>query len=283
MAAGEQLPNAVLRQVAWRDLVALTPAEVARELALPLPWLAASLAAAAGDLYPLALVFSFVFFLAGLRIVHGACHYAIGLSRRATEIVLFMLSLVMLGSMHVVRWNHLRHHRSCLATDDIEAMGARGSAWRAILVGPLFPVRLHHAALTGARSRERRWMLAELVGNLVVVGLVAGVLPERVLLYHLSAMAIGQCLTAFFAVWTVHHDCTEAMPPARTIRHPVRSLVTFNMFFHVGAPSFPADTNCASAGAGAPSRCRHAAGALVLGVVTPAEATRCQLSRGRGL
>ena len=31
----------------------------------------------------------------------------------------------------------------------------------------------------------------------------------------------------------------EAMPPARTIRHPVRSLVTFNMFFHVEHHLFP--------------------------------------------
>ena len=239
MATGKQLPHAVFRQVAWRDLVALTPAEVARELALPLPWLVASLAAAAGGLYPLALAFSFVFFLTGLRIVHGACHYALGLSRCATECVLFVLSLLMLGSMHAVRWNHLRHHRHCLATDDIEAMGARGSAWRAIRLGPLFPVRLHRAALAGARSRERRWILAELAGNLAVVGLVAGVLPERVLLYHLSAMAIGQCLTAFFAVWTVHRDCAERVPPARTIRDPVRSIVTFNMFFHLEHHLFP--------------------------------------------
>src|SRR5712691_7810896 len=207
MATGEQLPDAVLRQVTWRDLVALTPVEVARELVLPVPWLAASLAAAEYGLYPLALAFSFVFFLAGLRIVHGACHYAVGLSRRAS--------------------------------DDIEAMGARGSAWRAIRLGPRFPVRLHRAALAGASHRERRWMLAELVGNLAVVGLVAGILPERVLLYHLSAMAIGQCLTAFFAVWTVHHDCAEAAPPARTIRHPVRSIVTFNMFFHLEHHLFP--------------------------------------------
>src|SRR5712691_258582 len=122
MATGEQLPHAVLRQVTWRDLVALTPVEVARELVLPVPWLAASLAAAEYGLYALALAFSFIFFLAGLRIVHGACHYAIGLSRRASDIVLFVLSLVMLGSMHTVQWNHLRHHRRCMAADDIEAM-----------------------------------------------------------------------------------------------------------------------------------------------------------------
>ena len=239
MATGEQLPSAVVRQVAWRDLVALTPAEVVRDLVLPVPWLAASLAAAACGLYPLALALSFVFFLAGLRIVHGACHYALGLSRRPTEIALFVLSLVMLGSMHAVQWNHLRHHRHCLATDDIEAMGARGSAWRAILLGPMFPIRLHRTALAGAHGRVRRWMLAELAGNFAVVGLVAGVLPERILLYHLSAMAIGQCLTAFFAVWTVHHDCAATAPPARTIRHPVRSIITLNMFFHLEHHLFP--------------------------------------------
>src|SRR5207249_451875 len=170
------LPSAGLRQVAWRDLVALTPAEVMRELALPVPWLAASLAAAAGGLYPVALAFSFVFFLAGLRIVHGACHYALGLSRRATEWVLFVLSLLMLGSMHAVRWNHLRHHRHCLAADDIEAMGARGSALGALLLGPRFPLRLHRAALAGAQGAKRGWMIAELGGNLAVIALVFGTL-----------------------------------------------------------------------------------------------------------
>ena len=244
MATGEPPRNPALRQialrhVAWRDLVALRPAEVGRELLLPVPWLAGSLAAAGCGLYPLALVLSFVFFLAGLRIVHGACHYAIGLPRRASEIVLFVLSLAMLGSMHAVQWNHLRHHRHCLAEDDIEAMGARGSAWRAIRLGPVFPLRLHCAALAGARPQECRWMLAELAGNLAVVGLVAGVWPYRILFYHLLAMTIGQCLTAFFAVWTVHHDCAEAIAPARTIRHWVRSLVTFNMFFHLEHHLFP--------------------------------------------
>src|SRR5262249_41361766 len=145
----------------------------------------------------------------------------------------------MLGSMHVVRWNHLRHHRRCLADDDIEAMGARRSAWRAIALGPRFPLRLHRAALAGAPSHERRWMHAELAGNLPVSALVTGALPHRALVYHLAAMAAGQCLTAFFAVWTVHHDCTDVTPPARTIRSRWRSLLTFNMFFHVEHHLFP--------------------------------------------
>src|SRR5947209_8435107 len=100
MAGGDPNPASVLREVAWRDLVTLRSGEVVRELLLPVPWLVLSLVAADFGLYPLALALSFVFFLAGLRVVHGACHCAIGLSRRASELVLFVLSLVMLGSMH---------------------------------------------------------------------------------------------------------------------------------------------------------------------------------------
>jgi fatty acid desaturase len=238
MRTADLHPAAALPRVAWRDLVALRPPEVVRELLLPLPWLAGSLAAASKGLYPLALALSFVFFLAGLRLVHGACHRAIGLPRRATDGVLFACSLAMLGSMHAVRWNHLRHHRRCLADDDIEAMGARRSAWGAILLGPRFPLRLHRAALAGTRGRARRWIVTELAGNLALLAMIVAVLPCGALLYHVAAMAVGQCLTAFFAVWTVHHDCA-ANQSARTIRHGLRSAITLNMFFHLEHHLYP--------------------------------------------
>jgi hypothetical protein len=174
MAINEPQFNTRLRRVPWRDLVALRPAEVGRELLLPLPWLAGSLVMAGWGYYSLALGLSFVFFLTGLRVVRGAFHYALGLPRLATEIVLLVFSQLMLGSMHAVRWNHLRHHRHCLGEDDIEAMGARRSAWGAIRLGPVFPLRLHRAALAAAPQRERRWIIAELAGNPALVTLVAG-------------------------------------------------------------------------------------------------------------
>src|SRR5438128_12331073 len=185
--------------IAWRDLAKTTPVDAFRELLLPVPWLAGSLILAEWPLYPLALALSFVFFLTGLRIVHGAFHYTLGLPRRATDLLMFCFSLAMLGSMHAVQWNHLRHHRHCLAEDDIEAMGARCSAWEALLLGPRFPIRLHRAALSGARPRQRRWIAAELGGNLAIGALAFGMLSPGALSFHLLAMAAGQCLTAFFA------------------------------------------------------------------------------------
>ena len=78
-----------LNSVQWRDLVPLRRNEIAHELAISLPWLAASLAAAQHEIYVVALGCSFMFFLTGLRQVHNAYHYALGISRAATEWVMF--------------------------------------------------------------------------------------------------------------------------------------------------------------------------------------------------
>lgn len=228
-----------LRSVPWRDLTTLSRGEVTKELLLPLPWLAGSLALADWQFYLPALAMSFLFFLAGLRVVHGAYHYALGLPRWATELVMVVLSILMLGSMHAVQWNHLRHHRHCLGRDDIEAMGAHRSALGAILLGPRFPFLLHRAALAGARSTTRSWIIAELAANCVWLALAPGIIPCGALRYHVLAMALGQCLTAFFAVWTVHHDCDARGAVARTIRNPVRSALTFAMFFHLEHHLYP--------------------------------------------
>ena len=229
-----------LRNVPWSDLLSLRRHEIAHELTLSLPWLLASLAAAHWRLYPLALLASFMFFLTGLRQVHNAYHYALGVPRAATEWVMLALSVLMLGSMHAVQVNHLRHHRYCLGEEDVEAMSARLPAWRALLLGPWFPLRLHHAALQVGSPRQRRWIGVELLANAVWIALVFAFLDNRVLEYHVMAMALGQCLTAFFAVWTVHHDCSDGAFPARTIRNPLKAWLTYAMFYHVEHHLYPA-------------------------------------------
>jgi fatty acid desaturase len=80
--------------------------------------------------YVLALGLSFVFFLTGLRLIHNAFHSALGLSRRTTDVVLWIMSLLMLGSMHAVQFNHLRHHKLTLGEGDVEGRHADMPAWR---------------------------------------------------------------------------------------------------------------------------------------------------------
>ena len=232
-----------IRTIAWKDLTKLTRLETAKELGLSLPWLILSLYLASQGSYLAALLTSFFFFLTGLRQVHDAHHYNLGLSRAATEWVLFVLSVLMLGSMHAVQFNHLQHHRRCLDDEDVEARSARMPWWKALLWGPVFPLLLHKTALRHANPRQRRWIYAELAMNALLVAVVLS-LPLAALRYHVLAMAAGHCLTAFFAVWTVHHDCEPSHEIARTLRNPLKSAIAFDMFFHVEHHLFPKVPTC---------------------------------------
>src|SRR6267154_912435 len=140
-------------RIEWRDLVALTPLERAWELALGLPWLLLSLWCYGHGWWWVGLACSFYVFLTGLRQSHNAQHYALGLPRRVQDGVLFVLSMLMLASMHAVQVTHLHHHRHCLEDEDGEGATARLSGWRALTIGPLFFVRLHVSAWRLARRR----------------------------------------------------------------------------------------------------------------------------------
>jgi len=236
--------GAIAGQVEWRDLVKVSRAEVLGELALPLPWVAASLLAAAWGMWPLAWACSFMLFLTGLRLVHNAYHYAIGLPRLATEWVMLVMSVVMQCSMHAVKVNHLRHHRYCMTEEDVEAMSVRLSGWQAILIGPWFPLRLHQTALRVGSKAEKRWVVAELLANAVWLTLAFGVWHIAALRYHVIAMSIGECLTAFFAVWTVHHGCEDGAPIARSLRSRWKSRLAYGMFFHLEHHLFPRVPTC---------------------------------------
>lgn len=236
---------AVARTVPWRDLVRLSRWETVVELCLPLPWLALSLWLSTTSYWPLALLASFVFFNAGLRLVHGAFHCTIGLSRKGCDAVMFALSALMLGSNHAVRHTHLAHHRHCLTDDDVEGSCARRSLIGALLYGPVFPIRVHGHALRHGAPAERAWIIAELLVSLAIVIAVFGATDSGgpvgiALRFHVCTMPIGHCLAAFFCVWTVHHDCPDEGAIARTVRDRVGSLLTFAKFYHVEHHLFPA-------------------------------------------
>jgi len=233
-----------LRAVGWRDLVPVTFFEILLEPLLPAGWLAASLLTAAYGYYVIALGLSFVFFLTGLRLIHNAFHSALGLSRRATDVALWVMSFVMLGSMHAVQFNHLRHHALTMGEDDVEGRHAEMPAWRALLFGPAFPILLHITALRYGNRKLRATVAAELLMNAAWITLVFRVWNSSTLRYHVSAMAAGQCLTAFFAVWTVHHHCDRTHYIARTLRNKVKNGITFNMFLHIEHHLFPRVPTC---------------------------------------
>ncbi len=232
------------KSVAWRDLVPLRPWQKAHELTVCLPWLAASWWAY-GRGWILAGGFcSFFFFLTGLRLSHNAQHRAIGIGRLGHDLVLLALSVLMFSSMHAVRVTHLHHHRHCLDDEDFEARHVAHPWWRVLLLGWMFPFQLHAEAWRLARPVDRRWMLVELASMAVWAGLVFGVLTIEALRWHVAAVVVGECLTAFFAVWIVHRGCTHDGPIARTQRGRFKNLLSYAMFFHLEHHLFPAVPTC---------------------------------------
>ena len=228
-----------IESVEWRDLVALTRFEKAWELTLGLPWIGLSLWCYARGWWPVGLACSFYVFLTGLRQSHSAQHYSLGLPRFIQDGFLFALSALMLASMHAVQATHLHHHRHCLEKEDSEGATARLPWWRAIVEGPVFFVRLHESAWRLAKGRKRFWIAAELLAVVSMVTFACALENWTALRWHISAMLVGECLTGFFAVWTVHHGC-KTHDPGRTQRGRWLNCISYSMFYHAEHHLFPA-------------------------------------------
>lgn len=228
-----------LRAIEWHDLRHMTRSQVARELTLSLPWLLAALMLFQVGWIPLGAAAAFFFFLTGLRQAHGAQHYSLGIDRTYQDGLLVVLSVLMLASLHALQATHMHHHRHTLEESDVESSTTRMPAWKAILAGPWFIAMLHAEGWRMAKRAKRRWIIGE-VGLITVWAgavLMWGPSGPR---WFLAMMLVGECLTGFFAVWTVHHGCDPERQIARTQRGWWKNVVSYEMFYHVEHHLFPA-------------------------------------------
>ncbi|PWQ97463.1 fatty acid desaturase [Leucothrix arctica] len=237
--------NPTKPNVSWADLRAYKHWEIIKELSLPLPWLALSLWATSNGWYPVTIIAAFYFFLTGLRVTHNAFHYCLGLSKLVTDCVMFVLSVLMLGSLHAVQYTHLLHHRHCLTALDVEGAVAKQGFWETLYKGPLFPIHTHKAALVGSKGTQKRWIKLELLANILWLCTIWFWWDNELLQVHSVLMLVAYCFSAFFAVWTVHHDCDhESWDNSRTLRSQWKCLVFYNMFYHIEHHLYPQVPTC---------------------------------------
>lgn len=230
--------------MAWRDLVPLRTYDVLRELALPLPWLALALLLASAGHTLASLVATGVLFMTGLRVTHGAFHHALGLQRAGDDAVLLVLSVLLGGSMHAIEVTHLHHHRRCLREDDVEGAMAHLPWHRALLQSPLYPVRIHVAALRMGTVRQRRWIVLELgvvVLMQTLVWSVDALAPMRTVVFGL---VVANASAAMVGIWAVHRGCEVDGTVARSQRSAVVDFLSTGMFHHLEHHQFPAVPTC---------------------------------------
>jgi len=244
MADNHLLANPLLDHSQWRDLVAYKPWETVKELALPLPWFFLELWASTNQMYLLALIASAYFFLTCLRLSHNAFHYAIGLSRPATNAVMLILSVFMMTSMRATQYTHLQHHRHCLGEGDVEGHIAKLPFYEMLLQAPLFSIKLHIAALKNAKSPQRFWVKTEIALNVIWMLLIWLWWDFDVLKIHTVIMLLSHAISPLFTVWSVHHDCEDSNYDSRTLRVPWLNLFAYNMFYHLEHHNYPAVPTC---------------------------------------
>lgn len=229
----------LLKTVQWKDLKSLNVKEIFIENSLTIPFFVLSITLAYFKQYLFALPFSAFFFLTGLRQVHNGFHHALGTSKFLTWLTLYLNSILMIVSIHAVKFNHLRHHKHCLSEEDYEGKSAKMTWYGAILYGPIHFFLIHKVTFQLGNAQYKKNLLLELMSICIFVGIVF-YLQLNFLIYHISVMLIGEFLMAFFAVWTVHHHTHEHPQFARTQRSHWKNKITFNMFYHLEHHLFPA-------------------------------------------
>ncbi|HET6995842.1 MAG TPA: fatty acid desaturase [Chitinophagaceae bacterium] len=230
--------RSLLKKVKWKDLTRLNRRQIFIENNITLPWLFASWLLAYFHLYLFAIPCSFMFFLTALRQVHNGFHSSLGIGKKATWLTLYVNSILMITSVHAVKFSHLRHHKYCLGEQDHEGKCARLPWYKALVYGPVHIFSIHKVALL-LGSKKYKWdTILELVSIALFISIVV-LINVPFLLYHCLIMFTGEMFSAFFAVWSVHHDLGEHVI-ARTQRTPWKNFITYNMFYHLEHHLFPA-------------------------------------------
>jgi fatty acid desaturase len=229
----------IQKSVRWKDLKKLSAKEMLIENNLTIPWFVLSVGLAYNEFYIAALPFSALFFLTGLRQVHNGFHNSLGTNKFLTWFTLFSNSLLMMVSIHAVKFNHIRHHKYCLGDDDYEGKSARMTWYNAILYGPIHIFLIHKITFQKGNRRYKRNMILELITITLMTSLIL-YFQINYLIYHIVIMIIGEFLMAFFAVWTVHHHTEDSPEMARTQRSKLKNILTFSMFYHLEHHMFPA-------------------------------------------
>jgi fatty acid desaturase len=229
----------ILKKVEWKDLKSLSFKEMLIENNLTIPWFVISMVLSYFGYYLLALPFSAFFFLTGLRQVHNGFHNSLGTNKFLTWFTLYSNSILLMVSIHAVKFNHIRHHKYCLSEEDYEGKSARMTWYGAILYGPVHMFLIHKITLQLGNKNYIKNVILELISIAIVTFLVF-YFNVHFLIYHIIVMVFAEFLMAFFAVWTVHHDTEESPEYARTQRKEWKNKITFSMFYHLEHHLFPA-------------------------------------------
>ena len=227
------------RAVHWQDLAVVSRRDTLAELLLPLPWL--GVAVLSGMLgFDAGLVgATVVVFMIGVRLNHGAIHGSLGLSKRADDVLIAVIAVILGGATHVLAHTHRIHHRHCLADDDLEGRAAAYGFWQALWRSPIYPLRIHAAALRDGSFALRCWIVGELAVVALVQLTVWVLLDVHALRVASLTLFAANAVVPMVGIWAVHRGCHGTGHVARTSRSRALEVLVVSMFFHEEHHRYP--------------------------------------------
>jgi beta-carotene hydroxylase len=226
-----------------RDLLVTTPRQRWISLARPFIALAVYILAAYFDLWQLTPVIVFLIFVVVVTVTHDVVHGSLGLSKRGTEIALFLMGVVLMESGHAYRTTHRQHHTFFPQDDDPEGYPAKLSMLGAILYGPVFLWRLWWWAFQRNQGRrdQRVWLLVEgILPTLVVVsGLLLWEQTPYILLYAVLAI-VGSWVYPLLTVYLPHKDFGDTpLTQTHTLRGHIIPAIFLELTYHLEHHLYP--------------------------------------------
>jgi fatty acid desaturase len=184
---------------------------------------------------------TFAFFMLSLRVTHGAYHGSVGLRGSYNDLYMGLISALLGGSMHAIAVTHRYHHQHPLEPGDVEGEIAHHSFFEALWRSPLYPFRIHWAALRLGNASDRRWIIVELITAALVQILIWFLINSDDLKLVSTSMWIANALVPMVGIWSVHVGCESSDQwIARTCRWRWMDHVAAHMLFHLEHHLYPA-------------------------------------------
>ncbi|MCW2912571.1 MAG: fatty acid desaturase [Actinomycetia bacterium] len=223
-----------------RDLLQTSAARRRLTLARPYAGVAAFALAAWQSWWWLTPPIVFLTFVAVVTVTHDVVHGTLGLSRRTTDLALFLLGLVVFESGHAYAASHLQHHRLFPHPDDPEGHPADLSVFGAICYGPFFLPRLWCWAFNHARA-YRGWLIAEALPAplALITGLVLWPAHPGLLVYTIGVI-IGSWVYPLLTVHLPHrHYGRTPLTRTHTLRGRIVPALFLELTYHLEHHLYP--------------------------------------------
>jgi beta-carotene hydroxylase len=171
---------------------------------------------------------------------HDLVHKNLGLPLWLNETLLAVIELLAFRSGHAYRVVHLYHHAHFPDHKDIEGRSAQMSLPRALIEGVTLQFRIWRFAL-GQHGPNRRWVIAEVAGALVILAACLAVIAVTVLPAVYACLAIaGSWIYPFMTAYLVHDASgRSALTQTRRFRGRLFSVLALEHLYHLEHHLYP--------------------------------------------